>query len=123
MLDGVDVHDAGENLILTGATEEIVNYVLSEMQKEGALNVKKAVKVGSKWVGSTSNPALALCSVEHVGYVIWIRGPSESAILTRSHEFRERGALVASPPRQDGDQWEMSLENIGDRLRIGTIAG
>jgi len=123
LLDSVDVHDAGENLILTGATEEIVNYVLREMQKEGALNVKKAERVGSKWVGSLTNPALALCSVEHVGYVIWIRGPSESAVLTKSHEFRERGALVQTQPYQEAGKWVMSLENIGDRLRIGTIPG
>ncbi|MBI2959321.1 MAG: hypothetical protein HYY28_03335, partial [Betaproteobacteria bacterium] len=110
MLDGVDVHDGGENLILTGATEEIVNYLLAEMQKEGASNVKKAVKVGSKWVGSISNPALGLCSVEHVGYVIWIRGPSESAIVTKSHELRERGALVATLPHQESGQRVMSLE-------------
>jgi hypothetical protein len=121
-LDNVDVHDAGENLVVTGKSEEFVNYVLAELQKDGASISQKAVKVGSKWVGMVANPALALCSLERIGYELWIRGPSESAIVTRSHEFRERGAIVVKPPHQENGQWAMCLEEIGQRLGIGTQA-
>jgi len=121
-LDNVDVHDAGEHLVVTGASEEFVNYVLAELQRDGASVTQKAVRVGSKWVGMVINPALALCSLERIGYELWIRGPSESAIMTRSHEFRERGAIVVKPPHQEDGKWVMCLEEIGKRLGIGTHA-
>ena len=115
LLDKVDVHDAGDKLILSSHDEAILKYVIEEMRKEGAQGVQMPVKVGGKWVASFEHPALSQCTVEKIGFQIIIEGPTEASVLARSGEFRERGALVARGPEQENGNWKLYLDDVGAR--------
>ena len=115
ILDNVDVHDAGDRLILSSQEEATLRYVIEEMRKEGAQAIQGPVKVGSKWVASFENPALSQCTVERLGFQIIIEGPTEGSVLARSDEFRERGALITRGPENEDGVWKLYLEDTGAR--------
>ena len=115
LLDKVDVHDAGDKLILSSQDEAILKYVIEEMRKEGAQGVQMPVKVGGKWVASFEHPALSQCTVERLGFQIIIEGPTEGSVLARSEEFRERGALIVRGPENEDGVWKLYLEDVGAR--------
>jgi len=115
LLDNVDVHDAGDKLILSSDEEATLRYVIEEIRKEGAQGIQAPVKVGSKWVASFEHPALSQCAVEKNGFQIIIAGPTEESVLARSGEFRERGALIARGPEKEDDAWKLYLDDVGAR--------
>jgi len=115
ILDKVDVHDAGDKIILSCAEEATLRYVCEEMKKEGARGIQAPVRVGNKWIASFEHPGLAECTVERVGFEIIISGPTEGAVVARSHEFRERGALVVRGPEREDEGWKLYLEDVGAR--------
>ncbi len=115
ILDKVDVHDAGDKIILSSDDEVTLKYVVEEMRKEGAEGIQVPVKVGSKWVASFEHPALSQCTVEKLGFEIIIAGPTEESVLARSDEFRERGALIARGPEKEDDVWKLYLDDVGAR--------
>jgi hypothetical protein len=115
ILDKVDVHDAGDRLILSTQDEATLRYVIEEMRKEGAQAIQPPVKVGSKWVASFEHPALSQCTVERLGFQIIIEGPTEGSVLARSDEFRERGALIVRGPENEDGVWKLYLEDTGAR--------
>ena len=115
LLDKVDVHDAGDKLILSSQDEAILKYVIEEMRKEGAQGVQMPVKVGGKWVASFEHPALSQCTVERLGFEIIIAGPSEESVFARSGEFRERGALITRGPEKEEGVWKLYLDDVGAR--------
>jgi hypothetical protein len=115
ILDKVDVHDAGDRLILSSPEEATLRYVIEEMRKEGAQAIQPPVKVGSKWVASFEHPALSQCTVEKNGFEIIIEGPTEGSVLARSDEFRERGALIVRGPENEDGVWKLYLEDTGAR--------
>ena len=115
LLDNVDVHDAGHKLILSSDEEATLRYVIEEIRKEGAQGIQAPVKVGSKWVASFEHPALLQCTVEKIGFQIIIAGPTEESVLSRSGDFRERGALIARGPEKEDDTWKLYLDDVGAR--------
>ena len=115
ILDNVDVHDAGDKIILSGEDEATLKYVLEEMKKEGAQGIQAPMKVGAKWIASFDHPALAQCTVEKIGFEIIISGPTEGAVLARSDEFRQKGALIARGPEQEDGIWKLYLDDTGAR--------
>ena len=115
ILDKVDVHDAGDKIILSSDDEVTLKYVVEEMRKEGAEGIQVPVKVGSKWVASFEHPALSQCTVEKLGFEIIIARPTEESVLARSDEFRERGALIARGPEKEDDVWKLYLDDVGAR--------
>ena len=115
LLDKVDVHDAGDKLILSSQDEAILRYVIEEMRKEGAQDIQVPVKVGGKWVASFEHPGLSQCTVEKIGFEIIITGPTEASVLAKSGEFRERGALLARGPEKENGAWKLYLEDVGAR--------
>jgi len=115
ILDKVDVHDAGDKIILSCEEEATLRYVCEEMKKEGVRSMQAPVRVGHKWIASFEHPGLAQCTVERIGFEIIIGGPSEGSVVARSHEFRERGALVVRGPEREGDEWKLYLEDAGAR--------
>jgi len=115
ILDKVDVHDAGDKIILSSDDEATIKYVIEEMRKEGAQGIQVPVKVGSKWVASFEHPGLSQCTVEKIGFEIIIAGPTEGSVLARSGEFRERGALITRGPEQEEGVWKIYLDDIGKR--------
>jgi hypothetical protein len=115
LLDKVDVHDAGDKLILSSQDEAILKYVIEEMKKEGAQGVQMPVKVGGKWVASFEHPALSQCTVERLGFEIIIAGPTEESVLARSGEFKERGALITRGPEKEEGVWKLYLDDVGAR--------
>ena len=115
ILDKVDVHDAGDKIILSCEEEATLRYVCEEMAKEGARGIQPPVRVGHKWIASFEHPGLTECTVERVGFEIIISGSSEGAVVARSHEFRERGALIVRGPEQDEGVWKLYLEDVGAR--------
>jgi len=115
ILDNVDVHDAGDKIILSSENEGTLKHVVEEMRKEGAQGIQAPVKVGSKWVASLEHPGLAECTVEKIGFQIIIAGPTEGSVLARSDEFRERGALITRGPEKENGAWKVYLEDIGAR--------
>ena len=115
ILDKVDVHDAGDKIILSSGDEATLKYVVEEMRKEGAQGIQAPVKVGGKWIASFEHPALSQCTVEKIGYEIIIEGPTEGSVLARSEEFRERGALIVRGPEQENETWKLYLEDVGAR--------
>jgi hypothetical protein len=115
ILDKVDVHDAGDKIILSSDDEATLKYVVEQMRQEGAQDIQAPVKVGGKWIASFEHPALSQCTVEKIGYQIIIEGPTEASVLARSGEFRERGALVARGPEQENGVWKLYLDDVGAR--------
>lgn len=119
ILDKVDAHDAGDKIILSCEDEATLKYVIEEMKKEGARGVQAPVRVGDKWVASFEHPELAQCTVERIGFEIIIAGPSEGSVTARSHEFREKGALIVRGPEKEDEVWKLYLEDVG--ARTGSI--
>jgi len=115
LLDNIDVHDAGDKIILSSKDEAILKYVVEEMRKEGVQGLQVPVKVGSKWVASFENPTLSQCTVERLGFQIIIEGPSEESVLGRSEEFRERGALIERGPEEENGIWKLYRDDGGAR--------
>ena len=122
ILDKVDVHDAGDKIILSSDDEATLRYVVEEMRKEGAQDTQEPVKVGSKWVASFEHPGMSQCTVEKIGFEIIITGPTEGSVLAKSGEFRERGALISRGPEQENGTWKLYLEDVGARTG-STITG
>jgi hypothetical protein len=115
LLDKIDVHDAGDKIILSSQDEATLKYVVEEMRKEGAQGIQVPVKVGGKWVASFDHPALSQCTVERLGFEIIIAGPNEESVLARSEEFRERGALITRGPENEDGAWKLYLDDVGAR--------
>jgi len=115
ILDNIDVHDAGDKIILSSKDEATLKYVVEEMRKEGVQGLQVPVKVGSKWVASFENPALSQCTVEKLGFEIIIAGPTEESVLARSEEFREKGALITRGPENEDGNWKLYLDDTGAR--------
>jgi hypothetical protein len=115
ILDKVDVHDAGDKIVLSCEDEATLRTVLEEMKKEGARGIQDPVRVGHKWVASFEHPELAKCTVERIGFEIIIAGATEGSVMARSHEFRERGALVIRGPEVEDGLWKVYLEDVGAR--------
>ena len=113
--ENVDVHDAGDKLVLSSRDEAALKRVVEEMRKEGARGLQAPVKVGSKWVASLEHPAMAQCTVEKIGFEIVITGPTEAGVLARSGEFRDRGALIARGPEKKDGAWKLYLDDVGAR--------
>ena len=112
--ENVDVHDAGDKLMLSSQDEATLKRVVEEMRK-GARGIQAPVKVGSKWVASLEHPAMAQCTVEKIGFEIVITGPTEASVLARSGEFRDRGALIARGPEKEDGAWKLYLDDVGAR--------
>lgn len=115
ILDNVDVHDAGDKIILSAQDEATLKYVLVELQKDGAQGIQAPLKVGKKWIASFEHPALAQCTVEKIGFEIVIAGPTEGSVVARSEEFKERGALVTRGPENEEGTWKLYLDDTGAR--------
>ena len=115
LLDNIDVHDAGDKIILSSKDEAILKYVVEEMRKEGVQGLQVPVKIGSKWVASFENPALSQCTVEKLGFEIIIAGPTEESVLARSEEFKEKGALITRGPENEDGNWKLYLDDTGAR--------
>jgi len=113
--ENVDVHDAGDKLVLSSQDEAALRQVVEEMRKEGARGLQAPAKVGSKWVASLEHPAMAQCTVEKIGFEIVITGPTEAGVLARSGEFRDRGALIARGPEKEDGAWKLCLDDVGAR--------
>ena len=115
ILDNVDVHDAGDKIILSSPDEATLKYVLEELQKDGAQGIQAPMKVGRKWIASFQHPGLSQCTVEKIGFEIVIAGPTEGSVLARSEEFREKGALITRGPENDSGSWKLYLDDTGAR--------
>jgi hypothetical protein len=115
ILDNVDVHDAGDKIILSTQDEATLKYVLEELQKDGARGIQAPMKVGKKWIASFEHPGLAQCTVEKIGFEIVIAGPTEGSVLARSEEFREKGALITRGPENEEGSWKLYLDDTGTR--------
>ena len=122
ILDNVDVHDAGDKIILSAQDEATLKYVLEELQKDGAQGIQAPMKVGKKWIASFEHPGLTQCTVEKIGFEIVIAGPSEGSVLARSEEFREKGALITRGPENEEGSWKLYLDDTGARTG-NTITG
>ena len=114
-LDNVDVHDAGDKIILSTQDEANLKYVLEELQKDGAQGIQAPMKVGKKWIASFEHPGLTQCTVEKIGFEIVIVGPTEGSVLARSEEFREKGALITRGPENEEGSWKLYLDDTGTR--------
>ena len=119
ILDRVDVHEAGDKIILSSDDEATLRYVVAEMTKEGARGVEAPVKVGHKWIASLEHPGVTQCTVEKFGFEIVISGAAEDYVLARSLEFRERGALIVRGPENENGLWRLTLDDVG--ARTGSI--
>ena len=115
ILDNIDVHDAGDKIILSSKDEATLKYVVEEMRKEGVQGLQVPVKIGSKWVASFENPAPSQCTVEKIGFEIIIEGPTEESVLARSEEFKEKGALITRGPENEDGNWKLYLDDTGAR--------
>ena len=122
ILDNVDVHDAGDKIILSSPDEATLMYVLDELRKDGARGIQVPTKVGRKWIASFEHPALAQCKVEKIGFEIVIEGPTEGSVLARSEEYREKGALITRGPEIEDGAWKVYLDDTGARTG-NTITG
>src|SRR6266704_2363382 len=102
ILDKVDVHDAGDKIILSSEDEATLKYVVEQMRQEGAQDIQAPVKVGGKWIASFEHPGLSQCTVEKIGFEIIIEGPTEASVLARG-------------PEQENGAWKLYLDDVGAR--------
>src|SRR5438477_11238643 len=110
ILDKVDVHDAGDKIILSSDDEATLRYVVEEMRLEGARDIQTPVKVGDRWLAIVEHPALSQCTVEKLGFEIIIAGPTEENDLARTGAFRELGALIVRGPTKENGTWKLYLD-------------
>lgn len=115
ILDKVDVHDAGDKIILSSDDEAILAYVVAEMRREGAYGIQAPVKVGHRWIASFEHPEVLKCKVERNGFEIVITGLTKGGVIARSEEFKERGALITRGPEMEEGEWKIYLDDAGAR--------
>jgi hypothetical protein len=59
LLDKVQVHDAGERIVVSSAEEATLREVMDALRLEGAEKIEKPVKIGSTWMASFFKPSVA----------------------------------------------------------------
>ena len=112
LLDGINVIDTGEKLMLSSADLVQLSEVLRHLRSEGASNVTEPSQVGQKWIAFCDNPEIAKCSVEVYGFMITISGPTPEAVREKAGEYQERGALITQGPVQENQVWKIYLEDV-----------
>lgn len=114
----VNVFDAGNHLVLSGATREAVDLKLRELIADGARNPSQIVLNGTVWVASCENPAVMAsdCTVEDFGSNLMISGPSKAAVEGKLKEVRDHGAnpITAIELGADG-RWTVVCDRGGER--------
>ena len=56
LLDKVQVHDAGDRIVVSSTEESALREVMEALRAEGAQSIVNPVKVGSTWVATFVNP-------------------------------------------------------------------
>src|SRR6266536_3350350 len=95
--ENVDVHDAGDKLVLSSQDEAALRQVVEEMRKEGARGLQAPAKVGSKWVASLEHPRMWVM-VPADGLTAFLRNCRVSyEITTWTRKPRSRRSSPARP--------------------------
>jgi len=115
ILDKVQIYEAGVLFIVSGKDEATVNYVMTELKRDGARNVGVASRVGNNWIATFDHPLLQQCDADRQGYRITVTGPTKEIVLLYSDQFRERGAVIEAGPIQDRNKWVLYLVDDAER--------
>jgi hypothetical protein len=108
--ESVNVHDAGDRIILAGPEEALMNEIAQTLEKEGARDVKRPVSIGGKWIMSFRNPASSTCMVEKLGYRTLLSASSRDVVVTTAQQMVMRGSTLVDGPLQRDGLWRIVLE-------------
>ncbi|MGH8681408.1 MAG: hypothetical protein ACREVP_07890 [Burkholderiales bacterium] len=111
---GVSISRTGGHLLVTGPNKAVVDATLQELARQGARVIGQAASVGSKWMGTCTDPnAQPACTVEMIGLQIIISGEERDAVEEKLREVLERGAHLVTPPQWVGKQWIAVCDRAG----------
>jgi hypothetical protein len=93
------VHDAGANLMISGATRASVEAALRRLEAAGSSVTSPPTQVGDKWFAGCTHPGPVQeeCKVERVGLKRMVTGPTRQSVAERVQE------LVAFGDRLEGE--------------------
>ena len=136
--------DAGDEILVSGATRDEVDAVLQDFLARGAKLITPLSQVGRSWVAACSpppkvhaadrtstlnmrdiqaaqrkrRPQAALCQVEEAGLKRIITGPTLDAAHARLAEFLEGGATLVSNPEESFGSW-IAVCDLGAQPKNG----
>jgi len=104
------VSDAGTNVVVSGSAEDEVERAVHALEAQGYRAIAKAAKVGAKWIASLAKPGNASatasnCTTERVGRMVFVRGPTESAVREAVSHLEFGGAKLIRI-EEYGKEWQ-----------------
>lgn len=137
--------DAGDKILISGASAAVVEEALGKYLKDGARLVSPPSQVGSTWMAACGIPrsqknmddtqSLSLkdvklaalnaiedandgCRVEELGFKRIIYGPTALAVKLRVDHLRSFGAEVVSEAEESDGEW-VAVCDVGDAKNTG----
>jgi class 3 adenylate cyclase len=104
------VFDAGQNLIISGYSQESVEKALAEL---GPVKlISPCSQVGDKWVATCEHPSMPIssCRVEALGYTRIVTGPTREAVAAKVEELRNSGAFLIGNIESVAGTWTAVCE-------------
>jgi len=109
MLDGIDVSEEDERLVLTSTDLASLARAVENLRLEGAEDVTDPVQAGSVWKASCQHPNFT-CSVETLGARISITGSTLELVRMKAIDFLMAGAVIDGEPEEVDGQRVIRLE-------------
>jgi class 3 adenylate cyclase len=107
------VLDAGENLMVSGASRASVSAAVDRLVKEGASVVTAATLVGNRWIASCTRPGGSSdVKVEEFGMTRVITGASREAVSNKTVEITAFGGRVVQPAELVDGVWTAVCETL-----------
>lgn len=117
-LQTVNIHEAGNHLLISGKSKQSVQAAIEELQRLGARSISTVAQNGNIWIASCENPSVAAseCEVDNFGAQLMITGPSIAAVEGKIKELAETGAkLVSAIERDAKGNWVAVCDTSGPR--------
>lgn len=109
MLDGIDVSEQDERLVLSSTDLASLEQAVENLRLEGAEDVTDPEQAGSVWKASCQHPNFT-CSVETLGAKITITGPTLELVRMKAINFLMAGAVLDGDPEEVDGRWMIRLE-------------
>src|SRR5262245_15089247 len=110
-MSNIVITDAGTTVVLACPFEEELRAGLTEITPHGFKPLAEPVRIGAKWLATCAKPGVASatkdqCKIERLGGNVFIRGPSQSAVLEVVDNLRIGGAKLMGSIEPVGEEWQ-----------------
>jgi len=141
-MDQVKIVDAGERIMISGPSRDVVEAAVESLVAKGAPVLAPAAQLGSRWVATCAKPpggtvpetptvadvqsgaddaVLRRVKVSDTGDHLMITGAEKSAVEAALAALARNGARVLAPPAPLGNGWIATLEKPAVRANQCTI--